>query len=85
MGTPKAYSTKSVIFLEAPAFERIREHYLDDDQYQLLQAALMANPDYYRVARNSHILFLTVYCKSEMADLAQKDIKALAALVKGLK
>jgi hypothetical protein len=45
MGTPKAYSAKSVIFLEAPAFERIRERCLDDDQYQLLQAALMANPE----------------------------------------
>lgn len=104
-----------MVFLEAPAFERIRERYLDDDQYQLLQAALMANPEagalirgsgglrkvrwavdgkgksgglrviYYRVARDSHILFLTLYHKSEMVDLAQKDIKALAALVKGLK
>jgi hypothetical protein len=45
MRTPKAYSAKSVIFLEAPVFERIRERYLDDDQYQLLQAALMANPN----------------------------------------
>lgn len=26
-------------------FERIRERYLDDEQYQLLQAALMANPE----------------------------------------
>jgi mRNA-degrading endonuclease RelE of RelBE toxin-antitoxin system len=115
MGTPKAYSARSVIFLEAPAFERIRERYLDDDQYQLLQAALMANPEagvlirgsgglrkvrwavdgkgksgglrviYYWVTRDSHILFLTLYHKSEMADLAQKDIKALAAIVKGLK
>jgi mRNA-degrading endonuclease RelE of RelBE toxin-antitoxin system len=115
MGTPKAYSGRSVIFLEAPAFERIRERYLDDDQYQLLQAALMANPEagvlirgsgglrkvrwavdgkgksgglrviYYWVTRDSHILFLTLYHKSEMADLAQKDIKALAAIVKGLK
>jgi len=115
MCTPKAYSAKSVIFLEAPPFERIREQYLDDDQYQLLQAALMANPEagslisgsgglrkvrwavdgkgkrgslraiYYWVTRDSHILFLTLYHKSEMADLAQKDIKALAKLVKGLK
>jgi hypothetical protein len=34
-----------MIFLEAPAFERIRERYLGDNQYQLLQAALMANPE----------------------------------------
>lgn len=40
---------------------------------------------YYWVTRDSHILFLTLYRESEMADLAQKDIKALAKLVKGLK
>jgi hypothetical protein len=34
-----------MIFVEAPAFERIRERYLDDDQYRLLQLALMANPE----------------------------------------
>jgi len=33
-----------MIFIEAPAFERIRERYLDDDQYRLLQAALMVDP-----------------------------------------
>ena len=34
-----------MIFIEAPAFERIRERYLDDDEYRLLQAALMVDPD----------------------------------------
>ena len=34
-----------MIFVEAPAFERIRGRYLDDDQYQLLQLTLMANPE----------------------------------------
>jgi hypothetical protein len=34
-----------MIFIEAPAFERIRERYLDDDQYRLLQAALMVEPE----------------------------------------
>jgi hypothetical protein len=34
-----------MIFVEAPAFERIRERYLDDDQYRLLQLTLMANPE----------------------------------------
>jgi hypothetical protein len=34
-----------MIFIEAPAFERIRERYLDDDQYRLLQAALMVDPE----------------------------------------
>jgi mRNA-degrading endonuclease RelE of RelBE toxin-antitoxin system len=34
-----------MIFVEAEAFEQHRERYLDDDQYALLQAALMANPE----------------------------------------
>jgi hypothetical protein len=34
-----------MIFIEAPAFERIRERYLEDDQYRLLQAALMVEPE----------------------------------------
>lgn len=34
-----------MIFIEAPTFERLRERYLDDDHYRLLQAALIANPD----------------------------------------
>jgi mRNA-degrading endonuclease RelE of RelBE toxin-antitoxin system len=35
---------------------------------------------YYWVTRDSHIHFLTFYHKSEVADLAKKDIKALASL-----
>jgi hypothetical protein len=34
-----------MVFIEAPAFERIRERYLDDDEFRLLQAALMAHPE----------------------------------------
>ena len=33
-----------MIFVEAPVFERLRQDYLDDDQYRLLQAMLMADP-----------------------------------------
>ena len=33
-----------MIFIEAPPFERVRQNYLDDDEYRLLQATLMANP-----------------------------------------
>ena len=33
-----------MIFIESAAFEQLRQRYLDDDQYALLQAALMANP-----------------------------------------
>ena len=103
-----------MIFIEAPAFERIRERYIDDDQYRLLQAALMANPEsgavipgagglrkarwaadgrgkrgglrviYYWITRRGHILMLTLYHKSEMADLSPKERKALAVLVKSL-
>jgi hypothetical protein len=34
-----------MIFIETPAFERMREGYLNDDQYRLLQASLMADPE----------------------------------------
>ena len=33
-----------MIFIEAPPFERVRQDYLNDDEYRLLQATLMANP-----------------------------------------
>jgi diadenosine tetraphosphate (Ap4A) HIT family hydrolase len=37
------------------------------------------------ITQRGHILLLSVYHKSELADLSQKELKALAALVKGLK
>lgn len=33
------------VFIELPAFERHRDHYLDDDGFGQLQGALMANPE----------------------------------------
>ena len=33
-----------MIFIETPPFERVRQDYLDDDEYRFLQMALMANP-----------------------------------------
>lgn len=33
------------IFIELPPFERLREHYLSDDEYRALQYALLAQPD----------------------------------------
>ena len=33
-----------MIFIEAPPFERVRQEYLDDDRYRLMQSTLMANP-----------------------------------------
>jgi mRNA-degrading endonuclease RelE of RelBE toxin-antitoxin system len=33
------------IFIEAQLFEKLRERYMDDDQYRLLQAALMERPE----------------------------------------
>ncbi|MBA3563314.1 MAG: type II toxin-antitoxin system RelE/ParE family toxin [Gammaproteobacteria bacterium] len=103
-----------MVFVETPPFERVRENYLDDSQYRLLQAALWARPTlgnvmrgsggvrkmrwatehagkrgglrvlYYWAVRHDHIVLLTVYHKSEMSDLAPKDIKALRMLVKAL-
>lgn len=39
-----AYSPLT-IFVETPLFERLRDDYFDDDEYSLLQAALIACPD----------------------------------------
>lgn len=47
-----AYS-RAMIFVEAPTFDRLRERYLDDDEYRLLQAALMAQPTAGDVIRGS--------------------------------
>lgn len=33
-----------MIFIEAPAFEKIRVRYLDDEEYRLLQCLLLAHP-----------------------------------------
>jgi hypothetical protein len=32
-------------FIESPAFDRVREVYLDDDEYAALQEFLMQNPE----------------------------------------
>jgi hypothetical protein len=32
-------------FIEAPAFERVRAHYLDDDEYAELQQFMMQDPE----------------------------------------
>lgn len=37
-------SEKLPTFIELPAFERMRETYLDDEAYQALQVALIAEP-----------------------------------------
>jgi hypothetical protein len=33
------------LFIEAPAFSRYRENYLDDEGFRALQQALSANPE----------------------------------------
>ncbi len=42
-----------MIFIETPVFERLRDSYLDDDHYRLLQVTLMARPDAGDVIRGS--------------------------------
>ena len=42
-----------MIFIETPVFQRLRGGYLDDDQYRLLQAILMARPDAGQLIRGS--------------------------------
>ena len=103
-----------MIFIESQLFEKIRDRYLDDDQYRLLQAALMEQPEsgdlirgsggvrkvrwsergkgkrgglrviYYWITSRNHLLLLTVYRKSEVADLSPVEIRALHDLVKSL-
>jgi len=103
-----------LIFIESRLFERIRDRYLDDDQYRLLQAVLMERPEsgdlirgsggirkvrwsergkgksgglrviYYLITRREHLLFLTVYRKSEMSDLSPAEIRRLRDLIKNL-
>jgi hypothetical protein len=84
-----------VIFVETPPFARLREAYFDDDEYSLLQAALIACPDagdlvrgsgglrviYYWMKSRTHIYFLTVYRKSEVSDLTRAEIRALRRIV----
>jgi hypothetical protein len=40
-------------FVETSLFSRLREHYLDDEQFSLLQASLMTAPDAGQVIRGS--------------------------------
>ncbi len=42
-----------MIFIETPVFQRLRDGYLNDDQYRLLQAILMARPDAGQLIRGS--------------------------------
>jgi hypothetical protein len=101
-----------MIFVETPPFERLREKYLDDNQFRLLQATLMARPDagaiivgsggirkirwsvegrgkrgglrviYFWLSAEGHVYFLTVYRKSEVADLSRDEIRALREIVR---
>jgi len=40
-------------FIESPAFERVRNYYLDDDEYAELQQFLIQNPEAGSVVRGS--------------------------------
>ena len=40
-------------FIEAPAFERVRPVYLDDDEYAELQRFMMQNPEAGNMVRGS--------------------------------
>ena len=43
----------SMSFVETSLFSRLREHYLDDEQFSLLQASLITAPDAGQVIRGS--------------------------------
>ena len=99
-------------FIETTGFSKLRESYLNDTQFNLLQLYLMNFPGagdlikgsggvrklrwglprhgkrgglrviYYWMATDERILFLTVYRKTEAADLSKKAIKEMRRLVK---
>jgi len=51
--TPKAYYDCVFTFIESPAFERVREVYLDDDEFGELQQFMMGNPEAGKIVRGS--------------------------------
>ncbi len=99
-------------FIETTGFSKLREIYLNDIQFNLLQLYLMNFPGagdlikgsggvrkvrwglpghgkrgglrviYYWMTRADQILFLTVYRKTEAADLSKKAIKEMRRLIK---
>ena len=101
-------------FIETTGFSRLRENYLNDTQFNLLQLYLINFPDagdvirgsagvrklrwglpgqgkrgglrvvYYWISKDEQILFLTVYRKTEAADLSQEAIREMRKLVKSL-
>ena len=42
--TQFAYTSVGAVFVELPAFERLRARYFDDDAFRAVQALLMTNP-----------------------------------------
>ena len=101
-------------FMETTGFSKLREDYLNDTQFNLLQLYLINYPDagdvirgsgdvrklrwglpghgkrgglrviYYWMSKDEQILFLTVYRKTEAADLSQGAIREMRRLVKSL-
>ena len=103
-----------MIFIETSRFSDLRESYLDDDDFGLLQAMLIHRPDagdiirgsggvrkvrwaakgtgkrggirviYYWITKKDHILFLTLYKKGEVDDLAKDETREMWKTVKSL-
>ena len=101
-------------FIETTGFSKLRENYLNDTQFNLLQLYLINFPDagdvirgsggvrklrwglpgqgkrgglrvvYYWIGKDEQILFLTVYRKTEAADISQEAIREMRKLVKSL-
>jgi hypothetical protein len=58
-------------FVELPAFERVRERYLDDDAYASLQSLMLA--DFWLFA---------LYAKGEAEDLTPRQLAGLREYLK---
>ena len=60
-----------MIFIETSTFTKLLPNYLNDEEYQILQAYLMKKPD-------NEIWMLTIYSKSERSTIAGHLLKQIA-------
>lgn len=82
-----------MVFIESKLFEHLRNDYLDDEQYRLLQNFLMNNTGkrggmrviYLFLDKKQHCHFLTMYAKNTVSDLTTKEKKLLKQIVEDIK
>lgn len=83
VSTPLAYRS-NVVFIETPVFTRHVKEVLTDDQYAMLQSALIAQPHCGNLIRGGRGI-RTMYAKGEQTNLTSKQVRQLASYVETLK